>query len=418
MKDALIFLSHVVELKFFEIKNVHNSDQMSLIHHFKIDLKPSDLANRKLIRKRTPDERHIPISYVLKLSEEVPEKVSESFIVQQGIGDMMNPNDKWEYVKDIQPIHGIAARIDGVHVKGRLFCFLPLPVETQLPVHINGNFILDSARSGLWQPRDPRTTDSKMEWNQKLFESLASSYAYFLFKNQHHFVVSNKYKSRGDLQKAANYYYDTFPRWDGANAPEGKAKDLSQLIYQKLASLNFDILVHESFIVAQTSSFYSVQWLPLSNATEPSKQAYFCKESLGNRLMQILKDIGMCITAAPMWIRSHFRKLKIKQPEVSPQSVFDYYRKFNRQIIKQSRSFPCPITSTAFGNVNNFREFTKYILIKEKQTTTQSVAYFEFAEPPNNLPLLLTADEQLRVFSTENKTSLSFQIICICFLIV
>ncbi|KAJ3374412.1 hypothetical protein GGF31_007932 [Allomyces arbusculus] len=33
---------------------------------------------------------------------------------------------------------------------GRLFCFLPLPIETQLPVHVHGSFALTTNREALW----------------------------------------------------------------------------------------------------------------------------------------------------------------------------------------------------------------------------------------------------------------------------
>jgi hypothetical protein len=35
--------------------------------------------------------------------------------------------------------------------QGQAFCFLPLPLETGLPVHVNGHFSLDhEARRNLW----------------------------------------------------------------------------------------------------------------------------------------------------------------------------------------------------------------------------------------------------------------------------
>lgn len=36
--------------------------------------------------------------------------------------------------------------------KKKAYCFLPLPLETDLPVHINGHFALDhEARRNLWR---------------------------------------------------------------------------------------------------------------------------------------------------------------------------------------------------------------------------------------------------------------------------
>lgn len=45
---------------------------------------------------------------------------------------------------------GLAAPV-GRGVQGRAYCFLPLPIETHLPVHVNGYFALGSNRRELWK---------------------------------------------------------------------------------------------------------------------------------------------------------------------------------------------------------------------------------------------------------------------------
>ena len=57
------------------------------------------------------------------------------------------------------PWVGVAAlvSVDGVTAapsKGRAFCFLPLPTETGLPVHVNGYFELSSNRRDIWRGDD------------------------------------------------------------------------------------------------------------------------------------------------------------------------------------------------------------------------------------------------------------------------
>lgn len=59
--------------------------------------------------------------------------------------------------------------------EGRAFCFLPLPVITSLPVHVNAYFELSSNRRDIWMGND-MAGGGKMrsEWNMALLEDVAS----------------------------------------------------------------------------------------------------------------------------------------------------------------------------------------------------------------------------------------------------
>ena len=46
-------------------------------------------------------------------------------------------------------------------VRGRAFCFLPLPAETGLPVHVNGYFELSSNRRDIWRGDDMAGEDAR-----------------------------------------------------------------------------------------------------------------------------------------------------------------------------------------------------------------------------------------------------------------
>ncbi|ETW06282.1 hypothetical protein, variant [Aphanomyces invadans] len=76
------------------------------------------------------------------------------------------------------PYGGVAARLDAA-VPGRAFCFLPLPVETGLPVHINGYFELSSNRRDIWTG-DGLSGDGllRAQWNDALLKDvIAPCYA-------------------------------------------------------------------------------------------------------------------------------------------------------------------------------------------------------------------------------------------------
>ena len=70
---------------------------------------------------------------------------------------------------------------------GLAFCFLPLPVATNLPVHVNAYFELSSNRRDIWQG-DGTTGESKVrgEWNTQLMEDvLAPLYVFLLTELAH-----------------------------------------------------------------------------------------------------------------------------------------------------------------------------------------------------------------------------------------
>lgn len=58
-------------------------------------------------------------------------------------------------------------------LEGQAFCFLPLPVRTQLPLHINAYFELSSNRRDIWRG-DDTTGESKVrgQWNDMLLQDV------------------------------------------------------------------------------------------------------------------------------------------------------------------------------------------------------------------------------------------------------
>eukprot|EP01062_Namystynia_karyoxenos_P034324 TRINITY_DN25176_c0_g1_i1.p1 TRINITY_DN25176_c0_g1~~TRINITY_DN25176_c0_g1_i1.p1 ORF type:complete len:4799 (+),score=1553.05 TRINITY_DN25176_c0_g1_i1:126-14399(+) len=77
------------------------------------------------------------------------------------------------YGMQLLPWGGAACRVGGAAVDGRAFCFLPLPVETGLPVHLNGYFELSSTRRDVWWGSD-LTGEGRLraEWNRVLLQDV------------------------------------------------------------------------------------------------------------------------------------------------------------------------------------------------------------------------------------------------------
>ena len=438
MKKALFFLNHVTELKFFVIKDSHglrhSMPKMQLTKWFEVSVDQAARESRAQLHAMVREfkgegSRVDAINYPLTITEKSSDMKcvsSQNWVIQQGVGDLMKPDQQWLFSPQIKPKHGIAARIDlkadatkTKLLSGAVFCFLPLPITSRLPLHVNGTFILDATRRNLWSSTDPNDPDDRMKWNLRLIEATASSYSKFLVDAQQYYVKSSTYTSGKQLWNNIQHYYNVFPIWlrKEPKPPEGMFLTLARMVYMKLAEQNEEVLasfkkiesVDTSECSAESKQF-AVEWHPLLNEGNPSRQGHFWKPSLTERaLAPILEGIGMNLLVSPIRLQKHFADLepKVELPIASRQSVYKYYSTFHQQV--SETGFPCQIRNTAFKSTDNFKRFTEYLLAPETVPASTPVLGSSISSPkvfpnsPFDLPLLLTADEQLRIFDEQNK---------------
>ena len=431
MKEALIFLNHVTELKFFEITDSERKPKMQLTDHFKVKIDQAAVEHRTQLHKIasafTRGDKACVITYPIELTDTVAKETSK-WLIQQGVGDIDCDESAWMFASRVKPKHGIAAPLtssgtrraldrdrEPSSFRGKVFCFLPLPLDSYLPVHVNGNFILDASRRDLWHPTIRDKPDDKTRWNQELMEAIASSYADFLVKCQNSYVLPSIYQSHSKIRDDIQRYYKVFPRWLGHDSiSDGELLRVARMVYHKLSTQNAMILAIIKKLPAATKSHsssskhkFQIEWHPLVNKEEPSKQAYFWYPATQqeNTLASVLESIGMHLAAAPMTLRRHFSNEGIDLIVASQDTVYKYYTMFYHQVTPTGH-FPCHISDTAFQSVKNFKLFTNYLLSTSTENRPQSQSqhtFKEFPKPPFNLPLLLTADGQLRIFTKSEK---------------
>ncbi|XP_028392629.1 sacsin-like [Dendronephthya gigantea] len=86
----------------------------------------------------------------------------------------------------VVPVTGVAAKISQpiTAVRGEVFCFMPLSIESGFPVHVNGSFSVYSNRRRLWEQgvgEDESSKPFEAKWNEALMEdSLVQSYLQLL----------------------------------------------------------------------------------------------------------------------------------------------------------------------------------------------------------------------------------------------
>ena len=116
------------------------------------------------------------------------------------------------------PLQDVSTESESLRREHKAYCFLPLPVETGLPLHINGNFALDHAtRRNLWTDKnDP----SRIDWNNGLIKYvIASCYLTVLDKVRSLLElpvtkstdIATLNASRDDLVDKIRYYERLFP---------------------------------------------------------------------------------------------------------------------------------------------------------------------------------------------------------------
>ena len=326
------------------------------------------------------------------------EKKEKKWLVQLGEGNVKDPEFNWSSIKPIKgarPRHGIAAPMDCSDFQGKSFCFLPLPCETNLPVHIHGQFMLHSDRRGIWlntssdqggssnEIGDPRTI-----WNVTLCHAISAAYAHFLINCIEHKEVSSTKQS---LLKSLQNYYNIFPN-------PSKCKTLpwsyvTNTVYHILSHLNAPILA--TLVLCSRSSSSSIgkfviKWYKLHQPGTIDEPHFYSAKR--DSLCDVLKSIGMNITDTPMMICEWFSNIDQEElpilPIVSRKSVIQYYIRFSLQI-RNGRLLPCTLSSTKFCNIPHFITFLKYIMTHECKFSDDTEAFTD------SVGLIITADEML-----------------------
>ncbi|XP_003390766.2 PREDICTED: sacsin-like, partial [Amphimedon queenslandica] len=425
IKDLLLFLNHLTTFEYYVI---NESGSIALQTKYNIHITEEDHLKRIHLKESLSNFKSILqpclVTYSLTLEASVnssKESNREVWLIQQGVGDMLDPLKDWKFVPKILPQHGIATTlIRSQNFKGQVFCFLPLPIYTNLPVHINGKFILNSDRRSLWASTSEKL-DDRSTWNNSLYKAIASSYVHFLKIAQSSYVAASGYSKLEELFSAVDVYYGLFPLWnppfkydklkeiDSSGIDEktktvydwkGIGSKVLKLLWSRndlvLAVARKDIKSNE-----HGRCIWLVDWHSLHDDIESFTQVYFLKKE-DRYMKKILTSLCMVITCAPYALYKNLKSLKLDEKTfiepaiVDYKSVFKFYAKFYPKILPNS--CPCYIDETPFQSAKFFCTFVKYMLLEiiDHETTRYRL---EFPNSPENIPLLLTADNKLREFN-------------------
>ena len=282
----------------------------------------------------------------------------------------------------------------------RLYCFLPLPTDTGLPVHINGQFILDKSRRNLWKDEDGQ--DHRTHWNTFVkMHVLGPAYAELIVAAREYIPGIHRRESwyfnhMNDATTGLKWYNSLFPDPQKAHT---EWKDFASIVYSLLANSNQPVLpivrVEEQRSAAILSTHpipriyrttqTSCKWVPPCSEEE-AKKAYFSDISKPD-LESLLLKVGLPLVNAPLNVYSTFKRAEVKVNIVTPDVTISFLANTGNY----AQVLPCSLDSTTIAHVGNLKLLIEFCMRDDK-----------FLQRLDGLPLLLTEDGVLRQFNSSN----------------
>ena len=376
-------------------------------------------------------------SYVLHLRDSLGNEEKWLIVQQAGFDNEVQRSIVDAYKKEdlgMLPRGGVACLLETksmhkelVNRRKKAYCFLPLPLETDLPVHINGHFALNhETRRNLWRDED---SGYRSDWNNALLSDvIASCYLTLLdevrrylglpFTQSAEHVTVNYNKD--ELMEKIEDYEKLFPLVVVDNPYWAT---LVKSVYLGMNNKRLRLLpVVRSNPPGGTTDTVQLTWFPPTG--EGSSKAFF--NNLGQSdcfasqprsyvlrrdfLQDEKRRIERKIFFEKILLRTGFNLVKFSLPVyealqksgvnsscVSPSSVMNFYKTFSSEDpLCRVGSMCVDVRETPFTSVDGVILVLKYC--KDDGNFLANLP---------GLPLLLTQDNRLREFSTSEPKFLS-----------
>ena len=345
----------------------------------------------------------------------------ENWVICQQVGsaDTNEVNIMRNY--KLLPVGAVAACLTDTKVglKGRAFCFLPLPIATGLPVHVHGHFALDyESRRHLWECSK---LDEQTKWNFHVTQKvIAPAYVKLLLWIQEFFVRkyewsgSKSCRQKAHTLKLLQKYHTFFPNISD-KGPYWKA--LKATVYEIVASKAL-MLFPSLYRKDDSNNDFFLTWkTPVTPMQPPdeSKVGYYntlpnqmsvhftfpTSSSLkapmqenAKKLKETLIEITFPLLESPTWVMDSLRKackhLNYEVLGVSPSNVVSFLRGDN----PLQRQLPMILSKSRINDQERLKGLISYCKKGTKPT---------FKESLRGLPLLFTQDGNLRRFSRDER---------------
>jgi len=446
--EVLLFVNNVKKIT---LCNVDESGVVVNSYSVETEMTDEDLAKRQQFATYVEEigksgERHAsPInaefrkcSYILNLRDSVG--YEEKWLIVQQIGFRNNVEtsivDSYrKHDLGMLPRGGVACLLERKPVKDaslerkkKVYCFLPLPMETDLPVHINGHFALDhEARRNLWRSE---RGGYLCDWNNALLKDVVAPCYLTLLDEVRSFhqlpAAQNSEQitlrcSRDALVSNITDYEKRFPI---VISGDPYCKTLVTSVYQEMDRKRSRLLpVVRDGAAEDSTSKVQLMWLPLTgkgkdkaffnnlgeaDCFSPSPQRRFEyrskpedeeKRRIGRKtnFEQILLQTGFNLVAFSTSVFTALEQTGVKPCYVSPSAVMEFYKSFGSEDpLCMIGSIYVDVRETLFRDTQVVELVLKYC--KDDK---------DFLTNLPGLPLLLTQDNHLRIFSAQDPKFLS-----------
>ncbi|KAM9346854.1 sacsin [Symphorus nematophorus] len=345
------------------------------------------------------------------------DKRESRWIIAEQFGTFKNSGKRELTPSDKLPRAAIAAHVSSKICQGQApsshkdfigqaFCSLPLPGETGLPVHVNANFEVDSARRSLWK-EDGQSL--KSNWNEYLKQNvIAPLYADLL----HHISRNIAVKKVPYTHIGSHLSTSYLCFWPSVSKDVGQ--DWHEMIHEvyrsiKERGLNVIPVLRTSTRKTANREFKECffEWCNVRE-TESTKAPYLT-HSRSDEINPILEDLGMTLvpfSTEMQKVWTSFKSADIKVKDVNPTTVQTFLReKPLNDATQTDKDLPLHITATLIRDETRCSKLLSFCLSEFKPGLKKITK--DNSSLLNGLPLLLTRDKVLRVFNSKSPKLLS-----------
>ena len=359
------------------------------------------------------DRPFVKVSYVLKITDNCGKE--EKWLIAQQVGFQGDVKstivDAFKKQKlGMLPRGGVACLLEKEYLefpvqrRNKAFCFLPLPLETNLPVHINGHFALDhESRRNLWRD-EAGHVGYRSDWNNALLEDVvASCYIDMLVEVKKLLGFGPKRSTKNKVLGKIRILESLFPQ---EPTTDHYWETLVDSVYQEMDNRKLNLLPVVRHSAQRGRSSVNVTWLPPTGmgkqkvffnnladagpfAKIPEKDTEEAVNKRRQKFERMLLRSGFNLVAFSMKMHDSFKRSGVATSCISAGDLIEFYGTFGaHDPLCTIGPIPCHVSKTVFEDEYG----VKLVLSFCKEAD-------DFLEKLPGLPLLLTQDNCLQSFS-------------------
>ncbi|XP_043987905.1 sacsin [Gambusia affinis] len=405
-EGLILFLKNICKIEVHELDTTSKNLKTTLT--IERTLQPESRVKRETFAKQLQNAQQSknPVTRCktfYEMTVSTSDKRQSEWIIAEQFGPFKNSNEL-KAVKKL-PQGAIAAHVKKTSVlitkndfKGAAFCSLPLPGETGLPVHVNGNFEVDANRKNLWKV-DGQSV--KSDWNESLKQLIIAP----LYADLLRYIRDKINVKKGFFQSLGVHLSDAYLRfWPTRIKNVGPEwHEMIQHVYRAIKENELDVIPVLKTSTCKTArqelKEYSLDWCKLTE-TDPV-QAPYLTDSTNERINLILEALGMklvpAFTKMPcIWESIQSAGIEVKEVSASTVRMFLQAKAINDPT-QTDEDLPLPVTATLIQNEKQCAELLEFCLndsqLKENVENDSTLL--------DGLPLLLTKDKLLRKFNSK-----------------